>query len=99
MIALGVLSLVVSVLALGVAFFGVWYTRKQVFLVFQQSKEKGLWATKHAEACRLVLHTQRWITLQNHGQTDAYPCVFPDASLRTLIETYIVEGEPNRRTL
>ena len=85
--ALGVLSLVVSIAALG----GVWYTRKQLELVVSDSHDKGIWAAKHAEAVRLVRKTNNWIL-----NTPCYPLVFTDPEFRSLIETYIVEVDSQK---
>jgi hypothetical protein len=88
---IGVLSLIVGVLTL----LGIYYTKKQVDLLTEESQDKKTWAAKHAEARSLVLQTDKWVALKT-GQTSGYQRVFADYPFRLLVETYIVEVDQVR---
>ncbi len=88
------LGLLVGILTL----IGVYYTKKQVDLLREDSREKKLWSTKHAEAVSLVIKTHNWITM-NGAQTIAYSHVFNDPAIRQWVETYIVHMDWPRSTM
>ena len=86
-VGLGVLTLI-----------GVYYTKKQVDLIRQDSETKKKWAAKHAEAFALVAKTNRWILFNSANQL-GYNVVFSDPALLQLMETYLVDMNPRLNTL
>lgn len=91
---LTVLGLVIAAV---VGFGTIWYIRKQQKVAAddlefrtKQKDEKAIWADKHDEARNLVLQTDKRPTFKT-GVAWGYQYVFPDAVLRSQIETYIVQ--------
>ncbi len=77
-------------LALGVlTLIRVYYTKKQVDLIWQESDTKKKWTAKHAEAFALVSKTHKWLAFDGSQQL-GYSVVFSDAALVQLMETYLV---------
>ncbi len=91
---LAVAGLVVSLIAL----IGVYYTKKQVDLLKADAEAKRKWASKHAEAFRLVMATYKSLTFDG-VHTNGYPLVFNDVQFRSLVEAYIVQVDWGRNLI
>jgi|SRR5579859_3143257 len=102
MLYLTIASLVVAVIAVGIAIKQTNIARQMAAKQDDQEKEIDEWQRKHeAVAIQLArINPNELVRVPNHNSFSAlYPALFSDPRLRQAIETYIVELADNRSRL
>lgn len=102
MIVATAIALLLSVIAILVALWALWYAKRQTELMEreetqrQQERESAVeWEPKYLDAVGAVLNILRKQAQATFG--GVYFFVFPDEDLRRAIETYLIDADFNHR--